>query len=150
MSPAPADQAEQAADHLLRGRVRTTTARRIVIRALAGSEGPVTAADLHRLLGSAVPLSSLYRNLAVLEQAGVLTREHDVAGVARYELAEWLTGHHHHLICVACGEVRDVAIPPDTEHTITGLVRRIADGAGYRVSGHRLDLEGTCPACLGS
>ncbi len=149
MEQPPADRAEQAVAHLLSGRVRSTPARRLVIRALADSDGPMTAAELHRSLHSAIPLSSLYRNLAVLEQAGVLSREHDAAGVARYELAEWLTGHHHHLICAGCGEVRDVAIPPETEHTITSLVGRVAGRAGYRVSGHRIDIEGTCPACLG-
>jgi Fe2+ or Zn2+ uptake regulation protein len=146
----PADRAEQATSHLLSGRVRSTAARQLVIRALSDSDGPITAAELHRALGSAVPLSSLYRNLAVLGQAGVLAREHDAAGVARYELAEWLTGHHHHLICAECGEVRDVAIPPDTERTITDLVERVADRAGYRISGHRIDIEGMCPACRGS
>jgi Fur family ferric uptake transcriptional regulator len=147
MGHSPADRAEQAAAHLLDGRVRSTAARRLVIRALAETGGPVTAADLHRALRSAVPLSSLYRTLAVLEQAGVLARQHDAAGVARYELAEWLTGHHHHLICVTCGEVRDVTIPPETEHTITSLVERIAGRAGYRVTGHRIDIEGRCRAC---
>jgi len=148
MQQPPADRAEQAVAHMLSGQVRSTLSRRLVIRALADADGPMTAAELHHSLRPEVPLSSLYRNLAVLEQAGVLSREHDAAGVARYELAEWLTGHHHHLICAGCGEVRDVAIPPDTEQTITGLVGRVAVRAGYRVSGHRIDIEGTCPACL--
>lgn len=149
MEPSPAERAQQAAAHLLRGRVRATPARRLVIQTLAEGDGPITAAELQRILRPAIPLSSLYRNLAVLERTGVIAREHATDGAARYELAEWLTGHHHHMICNSCGEVRDVTIPPAVEQTITSLVGRVAGQAGYRVSGHRIDIEGTCPACLG-
>jgi Fe2+ or Zn2+ uptake regulation protein len=147
MRNSPADEVEQAVARVLEPRTRFTATRRLLVRALADIEGPVAVADLHRVLRDAVPLSSLYRNLAVLEEAGVLAREHDTLGTARYELAEWLTGHHHHLICTSCGEVRDVSIPPRTERTITGLVDRIAAGAGYRATDHRIDIEGTCPTC---
>ncbi len=129
--------------------MRFTAARRLVVRALAKADGPVPAADLHRGLREEIPLSSLYRTLAVLEQSRVLVKEHDDLGVARYELAEWFAGHHHHLVCDSCGEVRDVAVSSDTEHTITTLVERIASRAGYRASGHRIDIEGTCRACRG-
>lgn len=107
----------------------------------------MAAADLHDGLRDAVPLSSLYRTLAVLEQAQVLAKEHDADGLARYELAEWLVGHHHHLVCASCGEVRDVGIDPQTESTIARLVEDIAGSAGYRATGHRIDIEGTCAAC---
>lgn len=150
MADSPADRAERAAARLLRSREeRFTTARRLVVRALAEAGGPVAAADLHRSLRDEVPLSSLYRTLAVLEQSRVLAKEHDGLGVARYELAEWFAGHHHHLVCDSCGEVRDVEVSPETEHTITDLVEGLASRAGYRPTGHRIDIEGTCRACRG-
>ena len=150
MADSPADRAEQAAARLLHSReVRFTAARRLVVRALAKADGPVAAADLHQGLREDIPLSSLYRTLAVLEQSQVLVKQHDDLGVARYELAEWFAGHHHHLVCDSCGEVRDVAVSPEAEDTITGLVERIASRAGYRATGHRIDIEGTCRACRG-
>jgi Fe2+ or Zn2+ uptake regulation protein len=83
----------------------------------------------------------------VLTASGVLERFHDGAGVARYELAEWLTGHHHHITCSNCGSTQDIDFSPETESTI----RRIADDAGetvgFAVKGHRIDLEGLCPQC---
>jgi len=145
---AEADRAEQAVGVHLRSRgARFTAARRLVVRTLAVAAGPLGAADLHRAARRRIPLSSLYRTLAVLEEAGVLAREHHATGVARFELAEWLTGHHHHLVCASCGEVADVAVDPETERTITGLVEQVARGAGYRTTGHRIDIEGLCPAC---
>lgn len=150
MADSPADRAEQAVAALLRSRdTRFTAARRLVVRALAQSPGPLAAGELHQALPRAVPLSSLYRTLAVLEESHVVAKQHDDLGVGRYELAEWLTGHHHHLVCESCGEVRDATVSPDTERTITALVGRLAARAGYRATGHRIDIQGTCRACRG-
>jgi Fur family ferric uptake transcriptional regulator len=147
--PAPqADRAEQAIAALLRDRgIRFTPARRLVARALARATGPQGAGELHTALRGHLPLSSLYRTLSVLEEARVLAKEHDGSGVARYELAEWLLGHHHHLVCVSCGEVRDVDLDPPTEDAVARLVEDIARRAGYRATGHRIDIEGTCASC---
>jgi Fur family ferric uptake transcriptional regulator len=143
-----ADRAEQAVAGLLLGRdIRFTPARRLVVRALAEAPGPLTAGELHRRTGEGLPLSSLYRTLAVLEGVRVLSKEHDGGGMARYELAEWLAGHHHHLVCTSCGEVRDVAVDARTERAMARLVEDLAHRAGYRPGGHRIDIEGTCAAC---
>ena len=148
MATLQADRAENDVGSLLGSHnVRFTPARRLVVRTLAEAGGPMTAGDLHERLKGDVPLSSLYRTLAVLGDARVLSREHDTAGIARYELAEWLTGHHHHLVCSSCGEVKDTAVDPETERTLSGLVERIAARAGYRVTGHRIDIEGRCRLC---
>lgn len=136
-----------AEERLRSSGVRTTRARRLVIEKLIRVDGPHTAEEVGKLLRSAVPLSSLYRTLSVLTASGVLERFHDGAGVARYELAEWLTGHHHHITCSNCGSTQDIDFSPETESTI----RRIADDAGetvgFAVKGHRIDLEGLCPQC---
>jgi Fe2+ or Zn2+ uptake regulation protein len=136
-------------DHLVGRGVRYTAARRLVVLALGEATGPRSAADLHDDLGREVPLSSLYRTLAVLEDAGVLVKEHDTGGIARYELAEWLTGHHHHLVCIACGLVVDVDIPAPLEERLGGIVEEIAGRAGFQATGHRIDIEGRCPSCDG-
>jgi len=148
MPTSQADRAEQAvADVLATQGIRFTPARRLIVRSLAEAPGPLAAGDLHQALRSHLPLSSLYRTLTVLTEERVLVRQHDASGAARFELAEWLSGHHHHLVCNSCGEVRDVTVSPETEQTVTALVSRLASRAGYRVTGHRIDIEGTCPAC---
>ena len=151
-TPGTARAAGTPVEHAVEGHLRSegirfTAARRLVVRVLAAGAGPQTAGDLHAALQDHLPLSSLYRTLAVLEENRVLAKEHDGGGVARFELAEWLTGHHHHLVCTACGEVRDVGIDPHAEKTIARLVEGVASGMGYRASGHRIDIEGTCAAC---
>jgi Fe2+ or Zn2+ uptake regulation protein len=91
--------------------------------------------------------SSVYRNLAVLEQAGVVTRVSGVDDRVRYELGEHLTGHHHHLVCTSCGAVADVRIPDALEQDLERVLTRLAGSAGFAMEHHRLDLIGRCAAC---
>lgn len=125
--------------------IRYTDGRRSVVTALVRLGGPESAADLHRRMD--LPLSSLYRSLTVLDEAGVLERHHDADGLARFELAEWLTGHHHHLVCVSCGRVEDVELDRSTEETLERVAKGAAEAAGYAQTGHNLEVEGLCPTC---
>ena len=136
-----------AEERLRTSGVRTTRARRIVIEELIRVDGPRTAEEINKLLKSTVPLSSLYRTLSVLSSSGVLERFHDGAGVARYELAEWLTGHHHHITCTRCGSTQDIDFDAQTESTIRQIADDASRIAGFEVTGHRLDLEGLCRRC---
>jgi Fur family transcriptional regulator, ferric uptake regulator len=66
---------------------------------------------------------------------------------ARYELAEDLTEHHHHLICSACGGVEEFTAPPELEKSLRHAVRDVEGATGFTAAHHRLDLVGTCTAC---
>jgi Fur family ferric uptake transcriptional regulator len=134
-------------ERLAERQVRFTRGRRTVVSTLSLTEGPLSAAELHRLIGTAIPLSSLYRSLAVLEQAGVLEPHLGKKGVARYELAEWLGGHHHHLVCIECGAVDDVELPESYEIRVAELVRGIGDIARFTPVNHALEIEGRCTRC---
>lgn len=91
--------------------------------------------------------SSVYRNLAVLERAGVVHRILTSDDFGRYELAEDLTEHHHHMICAQCGEVTDFTMPETAEVGLEKALAKVAKRSGFQVRHHRLDLVGTCPRC---
>lgn len=131
------------ADH----EVRYTNGRRRVVQALALADGPKSAAELSDRIGPKVPLSSLYRTLAVLEVARVIAPHYSVKGLARYELAEWLAGHHHHLVCVDCGAVEDITIPERLEGRVEAVVSEIGSMASFRATNHALEVEGLCVNC---
>jgi len=126
-------------------RVRLTGGRQAVVDGLASSDGPKSAAELHRTIGGA--LSSLYRSLAVLESAGVIALHHSAKGFVRYELAPWIKGHHHHLLCSNCGAVDDTEMPAALEKELRGIVKRIGLRAGFKPTDHALDIEGLCTRC---
>ncbi len=127
--------------------VRYTRGRRAVVDALADSPGPRSAAELVVTMDDPVPLSSLYRTLSVLEESDVVVPHLATKGIARYELAEWLTGHHHHFICTSCGAVEDIELTPTDEEAVDSLVDRIAERAGYVPTNHELEIAGLCKEC---
>ena len=125
---------------------RYTSGRRHLIHALRTGGGPMT---IPQILAASAQLaqSSAYRNLAILEEVGVVTRIVTQDDFARFELAEDLTEHHHHLICSSCGDVSDFALQPRVEAQLERALVGIAEGAGFAVEGHRLDLVGRCTGC---
>lgn len=126
--------------------VRYTTGRKKVIETLGTVPGPRSAAELLDETPG-VPLSSLYRSLTVLDEAGVLRRQHDADGLARYELAEWLTGHHHHAVCTECGAVEDIELDETAEASLDEMLSGLSRSTGWHLTGHSLEVEGVCPTC---
>jgi Fur family transcriptional regulator, ferric uptake regulator len=143
---ATADVHDVAAARLRRLDHRYSRGRRVLVDVLASAEAPLS---IPQLLGrdGALKQSSAYRNLAVLEQAGVAHRIVTSDEFARYELAEDLTEHHHHLICSACGAVEDFTAPPALERSLVRAVRDVEGATGFAAAHHRIDLVGTCRAC---
>lgn len=141
------DLEQSVRQHLALQGIRLTPGRRTALGAIAAADGPRTAAEIQAAVTDTVPLSSLYRSLSVLTNAGVLSAQHGPEGVMRFELAEWLAGHHHHLLCVSCGVAVDVAPDREQEQAIEQLVERMAAASGFVVTGHRFEIEGLCEAC---
>jgi Fe2+ or Zn2+ uptake regulation protein len=125
---------------------RYTAGRRSLVDAIVELNRPATAAEL---LASRrrLPQSTTYRGLAVLEQAGVVSRVRGADDSARFELSEELAGHHHHLVCVDCGNVEDFVAPPGFERNLAGMIGNVVARSGFRTAAHRLELLGTCDAC---
>lgn len=146
MATAPVELHRVAAERLARQGQRYTTGRRTLVEVLASTDRPLTIGEI--LAGArGLAQSSAYRNLTVLERAGVVHRVIGTDDFARFELDEELTGHHHHLICSRCGRVDDVCLGTALERALDQAVARVATGSGFSVESHRLDLLGTCPAC---
>ena len=127
---------------------RYTTNRRAIVAALAAHTAPVTLPELLRTRPG-LSQSSTYRNLAALEDAGVVRRVVSSGEHAHFELAEDLTGHHHHLVCVGCGTIEDVTLDPALERSLDGAFAAAAAARGFELGGHSIDIEGRCRACRG-
>ena len=136
-------------DLLAQRDLRYTSGRRALVRVLRTVDGPVTLPEL-LALASDLPQSSAYRNLSLMEEAGVVRRLVHGADHAHYELAETLTEHHHHLICDSCGQVIDFTLKPDVERLLDSAFQNIADAAGFRQTSHMIDLYGECRDCAES
>jgi Fe2+ or Zn2+ uptake regulation protein len=125
---------------------RVTAPRRDLVDVLARAKRPLTIPELQRR-APGLATSSAYRNLGVLEDVGVVHRIVTNGDHARYELAEDLTEHHHHLICSRCGSVTDVPASSRLEESVARAAAEIARSTGFHAQQHRVDLVGLCTRC---
>lgn len=132
------DQALRAAG------LRPTRQRLTVLEALGERSDAVTAQDLHMALrqaGDGIGLTTVYRTLTALAEAGLLdTFERE--GELAFRLCG--TTHHHHLVCEVCNDVEEIAAD-EVEQWVTSVARR----RRFRVTGHRADIFGACRRCSG-
>ena len=126
---------------------RHTRQRREILERVASAGRPVTVPDL--LAGDdSVSQSSLYRNLVVLVDVGVLQRVAGWGNHDRFELSESLSGHHHHhLTCTVCGKVDDITPTATFEQAMAAESAAVAARSGAVVTGHSVDLYGRCADC---
>jgi Fe2+/Zn2+ uptake regulation proteins len=125
---------------------RVTASRTTLVDVLARADRPLTIPEI-QARASGLATSSAYRNLLVLEDVGVVHRIVTSGDHARYELAEDLTEHHHHLICSQCGSVEDVPATSRLEESVQKAADEIARRTGFRTQHHRVDLVGLCKRC---
>jgi Fur family ferric uptake transcriptional regulator len=125
---------------------RYTAGRRAIMDLLVRAGHPVSIGDIaERLPG--LPRSSAYRHLVDLHAAGLVRRVTAHDEFTRFELAEDLTEHHHHLLCVSCGKVIDVTLPKGFEEQAASAISALADAEGFEAHSHRLDVLGLCSGC---
>ncbi|MFZ4720302.1 MAG: Fur family transcriptional regulator [Ilumatobacteraceae bacterium] len=126
--------------------LRLTANRRAVLAVLEHAERPLTTEEV--AAQAAVPVSTVYRNLAELVDAGVAVRVAGAGGGDRHELAEaYSDHHHHHLVCTECGIVTDFTPSRALERLIDKEIGGILGATGFQVEHHVFDVRGRCRAC---
>ena len=125
---------------------RYTAGRRAIIGLLVSAGHPVSIGDIAERLPD-LPRSSAYRHLTDLESAGIVRRVTASDEFTRFELAEDLTEHHHHLLCLSCGKVIDVTLPSGFEQAVATAIGQLADAERFEPHSHRLDVLGVCADC---
>jgi Fur family ferric uptake transcriptional regulator len=125
-------------------RPRTTRQRTAVAELLGRVTGFRSAQELHELLrqeGASVGLTTVYRHLQVLVDAGEVDVLRPGDGEAVYRRCA-TDDHHHHLVCRTCGSSVEIDGPE-----VETWLQRVAVKHGFREVTHSLELFGTCGAC---
>lgn len=122
--------------------LKATRQRTAILEALRRCPEAVTAQELHRRMSrrkSAPGLATIYRTLTALSDAGSIDKFQ-----LETELAFRLcgSGHHHHLVCDGCGDVREIR-----SDAIEKWVKQVARRHGFIPTGHTADVRGLCPTC---
>jgi Fe2+ or Zn2+ uptake regulation protein len=121
---------------------RNTRQRKVILEELQKVKEHPTAASLYAIVRRRMPkisLGTVYRNLELLNQMGMVQKLDFSGAEARYD---GNVEDHDHLRCVRCMRVDDAPGPP---LALAGGGKE--DWGGYKVLGHRLEVFGVCPKC---
>lgn len=122
---------------------RRTKQRTALEEALQGAEEFRTAQQLHadlRSTGAGVGLTTVYRTLAQMAEAGDVDVLLGEDGEARYRACS--ASHHHHLVCRSCGYTVEV-----TADAVERWARRMASDYGFSEVSHTVEIIGLCDTC---
>ncbi len=123
--------------------IRLTPQRTAIVEALAQYTGIFSVGELQRHLALSNPdlgRATLFRALDLFVRLGVLEKVHREMGEDGYIVG--VTGHHHHLICRVCGDVRHIDFCP-----IQKEIDEIVLQEGFTDTVHRFEIEGICARC---
>lgn len=122
---------------------RSTRQAAAVKAALARRAGFTSAQDLHAELrgsGDAVGLTTVYRHLQALAEAGAVDVLRSPDGESVYRICG--TGHHHHLVCRVCGRTVEIE-----GREVERWTSRVAAAEGFVDVDHTVEIIGTCAGC---
>jgi len=125
---------------------RMTPQRLALLRLLTSGEDHPSAGQLYERLQAQFPTTSLatvYKTLSLLFDMGEVLELGFGDHVARYDANR--PDAHPHLICLRCRSIVD-----SESSLVPSQVQEVAEGSGFQVTGHRLDLYGLCPDCQAS
>ena len=136
-----------AARRLRAAGMRYSRSRKAIVEVLASAGRPLTLDEV-LAFNSDIDLaqSSVYRNSTELVDAGVLKCLASGKDHNRFELDDSIIGHHHHFVCLDCGEIEDFEVPEHFEKEILRLEAELMK-KGLSVEGHTLDIQGRCSKC---
>ena len=124
---------------------RVTPQRRAIIQVLLEDDDiHPTAEQIFTRVRDTMPDTSpatIYNTLHELVEIGILSELDLGLGGRHYDL---IMTDHAHLICLGCSQVVEFECA-----MIEEAQEQIAKTYGYRLTNHRHDLFGYCPACRG-
>lgn len=122
--------------------LKVTKNRKIILEALQKEENPISAEELFDKLKkeNEMDLSTIYRNLNILEEKSVLLKTTNLDGLNYYQINN--NKHKHFITCNNCHKKFVIKNCPVHE-----LEEKIEKETGFIISGHNFEFTGICPDC---
>ena len=120
---------------------RITRQRQVILEELRKVDSHPDAKEVYDIVRHRLPnisLGTVYRNLNMLEQLGLLHRI-QYGNISHYDGD---LQRHFHLKCVMCAEVFNV-----DSSIIQGVDAHPLESQGFEVLDYKLELYGRCPNC---
>lgn len=127
---------------------KLTSRRESILRVLLENKDKhLSAEEVYNLVKEKAPdvgLATVYRTLELFSEFDIIHSMDFGDGRKRYEYGDRdATGHHHHhVICLKCGKILEVA-----EDLLDDLELRVSHEHDFEVHNHQLKIFGHCRDC---
>lgn len=121
--------------------LKSTPQRLLILKTLAATEKfHPDVEELFSLINQKalnISKATIYRNLKLLSNVGLVTELYFRDGKVRFELNE---DHHHHFVCLACGKIEIIHTQPFNDVLASF-------SSNHKVISHQFDIFGYCENC---
>lgn len=122
--------------------LRKTHQREVILEELKAYPVHPTTDELYERVRKKLPrisLATVYRNLEVLSELGVIQK---IETSGRQKRFDGNPQEHYHIRCIHCGKVDDIDVDEEGTINIPEKSRH-----GFSVIGYKIEFTGICPAC---
>lgn len=126
---------------LQRNGLKITPQRRLILDIL-GEYSHLTGEEITSIARDKQPSISagtVYRNLKILGELGLIRNAASTDGVRRFESA---SVHRHHLVCLRCKGTVEIDFCP-----MTNELQKLAEKYGFQIADHDFQIRGYCMEC---
>lgn len=124
---------------------KITSQRKSIINALVLNNSNLVTADLlltkTKDTNDKINITTIYRNLEILEKLNLLYKLNGDDGVSIYKLNCESQTHHHHIICQKCGRTEAIDFCP------LDSLKELSNEKHFVLTDHKLELYGHCDKC---
>lgn len=118
-----------------------TGKREQMVRLFAGEKRYLSAREVMEKMQvqyKQLSIDTIYRNLSLFRDLGIL-EETELNGEKLFRFQCSGEGHHHHMICTACGKTKKIDLCP-----MNGV---LGTPEGFMITGHKFEIYGYCLEC---
>lgn len=121
---------------------KVTQIRLDILDIFSKNEKPIDANFIYKKLKNSVNEATVYRTLSSFEESGLLRRIDLRKDSICFELN---SDHHHHMICLSCGQIEDFKESKDIEKLLEQIIGKSTKFK--KITEHSLELFGFCKMC---
>lgn len=122
--------------------LKCTPTRLDIVEIFLKNHKPISADFIFNKLNGGVDEATVYRTLSSFEKCGILKRVDLRKDSIHFELNN---DHHHHIVCVKCGDIEDFRENIEIEKQLQRIIGRSIKFKN--ITEHSLELFGLCRAC---
>lgn len=122
--------------------LKQTKKRNLILSVLESAQTALTVEEIAELASKdlKINISTIYRALNTLAEKDIVIKTLYQDGKTYFEINNHT--HRHSLICTKCNKKVNIDICP-----LEPIENNLAAKTGYTITGHNLEIYGTCPDC---